>query len=328
MATFYPGSLIKIGAFAFSGVHEVRIKKSLHSWVNTAVIKIPATSRILKKDGKTVNEVETCKQFKEGDNVTVQLGYNGNLVEEFRGFVVRINPNKPCEIECEGYSYQLKRNNVNRYWKSTTVKEVLQEAVKGTDIKLMVMADMPLVDFFVRDSTGAATLEYVVKKAADGALTAFFITADTLYVGLKYTEYRATRKYVLDWNVLRDNQLKMREASTDLIEINYHHVTRKGEKKKGVATNGVGRIHKKKLNHIADADWLKKLAESKLVKNTYNGFEGKITTFLEPYAEPGDLADMRDPKYGERDGRYLIESVETVFNRSGGRRIIEIGPKV
>src|SRR4051812_34178084 len=113
---------ITIGKFRFSGVNELRIKTSLHSIIDTALINIPSVARIIT-NGKVVSEnVITGNQFAEGDRVTIKLGYSGNMQTEFRGFVKRCDLNMPLQVECEGYSWQLRRNTINGFYKRINVK--------------------------------------------------------------------------------------------------------------------------------------------------------------------------------------------------------------
>ena len=127
---FTLSSELIIGKFRFSGVNEVKIKRSIHSLVDTATIKLPAKARILSKDKKSSEDVVTAKQFNIGDKVTLRLGYDGKLNEEFKGFVTEVKQNTPLEITCEGYSYQLKNKTVNKSWTKAKLKEILSEIVK------------------------------------------------------------------------------------------------------------------------------------------------------------------------------------------------------
>ena len=88
---FVPGSEITIGQFRFSGAHEVRIKQSLHSIVNTATIQIPSVAKIIRDGKMNPKGIITGKQFNDGNEVTIRLGYNNDLKTEFKGFVKRRN---------------------------------------------------------------------------------------------------------------------------------------------------------------------------------------------------------------------------------------------
>ena len=79
---------------------------------------------------------------------------------------------------------------------------------------------------------------------------------------------------------------------------------------------------------VKDQAELAALAQAELKRHSYDGYSGKIQTFLVPFAAPGMLAELEDEVYAYRNGRYYIESVETTFGTPGARRSIEIGIKV
>lgn len=338
MATFILSSDITIGKFRFSGVHQVRIRKSLLSYVNTATIKLPSRSAVIKQvDGKLKGigqPTDTSKLFNEGDPVIINLGYNGQLKEEFRGFIVRRNLNYPMEIQCEGYSYQLRKQTVSKSWKSSNVKEVLSEAVKGTDVKLLVADNIDLVNIVCAKKTGTDLIDFV-KKASNGALNAWFIDATTLWVGLVYVPGGAGMKdtlsgqqvnYVLGRNVVKDNKLVERIPNTELT-INAK-MTKTKRHRGAAAPREVGKVKKWVAQAIGNQADLDKMVQSLEAKANYRGLEGRISAFLQPYAEPGWKAKITDPQFQERQGVYLIESIEIDYSLSGARRVIELGPQI
>lgn len=321
-------SKIKIGSFSFSGVHSLRVKRSLNTYVVEGEIKLPTRARLRsRKNPKQVKEVDTSKQFKEGDKVEIYTAYDGRYNKEFEGFVKRINTTVPMSIEVEGYIWQMRRNNVSKFWKSATVKEIMQEAIKDTDVVLEVADDMPVVNFLARDVTGAMVLENLIKKVSKGVLTAFFIEHNKLWIGLKYTNPLNDVRYQIGRNVIDDNQLVKRLASDTKVTVEFVHREKDGKRQRGKATNGVGKVKKVQVQAVQNPDWLKRLAGAKLEKETYDGLEGKLTTFLEPFAQPGDKAILLPDKF-DRQGNNIIEAVEVFVSPSGGRRIIELGISV
>lgn len=338
---FVLNSLIRIGNWQFRGVHDVRINKSLRTYQDTAVIKLPAVCRTLSKDGKTVRDVETATRFSQGDEVVVQLGYNGDLREEFRGFVKRVNFNVPVEVECEGYSYLLSRNKCKKDWnpKTTTLSKVAAAIARdaGINVVLGQDADGPLVNFIPNPGTAmtcSEVLDYLLDKGLSNKLRAFFVQPDTLWIGLKYTAFKADVKYVLGRNVLRDNQLKERERSKTNVEIVLKHKEPTGKRHRGKAKdynaklNQTGSKKVKNMAHVADDGYLKKLASAGLEDQNYTGYEGKINAFLQPYCEPGYKALLVDNRYSVKGGGYVVEGIEVRYGRSGARRSVEIGLKV
>lgn len=331
-------SNITIGNFQWSGVHEVRIKRSIHSYVDSAFIKIPSIAQ-LNKNGKALpGLVTTGEQFNDGDKVVILLGYDGLLQEEFRGFVKRRDLNMPLEVECEGYSWQLKRNKITKTWKSVSVKDLLAAAIVGTDIaKVICDVDITLINLALTDGTGADILEYIMKET-DHTLGIYFIEPDVLWCGLVYNPTAAGEdafglhqvKYRLGYNVVKDNGLKERVLEDNPITTIYMKRTAKGQRLYGTSVGVLGQIrkYKKFLNRIANALALKELAQENQYKKNYIGYEGNISAFLVPYALPGYTAYVEDARYAEKNGIYIIEGTEVTFGVNGARRNVHIGPKI
>lgn len=324
--TVVPNSDITIGRYRFKGVYEVTVKKSVHNYCDTAVIKVPATSFFKVAGRRQTQSQQTAKQFKKGDKVIINLGYNGNLKREFIGFVDRVNFTTPVEIECEGYSYQLRnRKNIAKSWKATTLKEVLQEVVKDTDVKLhSKIPDIPLKNIFINNASGTQVIDYL-KGLLKGALTACFVD-DVFYMGLTYMDLaEKTVKFQLGKNTIKDEELKYHQAED--VKVNIELQFRKEGGQQVTTSTGTkgGVVRRDTLTAVTDEKHLKEIAQAKLLQESWNGYEGKLTAFLVPFVQPGYRAELTDPRYDERKGNYFVESTEVQYGLGGARRLSEIG---
>lgn len=337
---FVLGSDITIGNFSFSGVNEISISRSLHSITETATIKIPSIARIVTNGSVSPEVVITGKQFSEGDPVTIKLGYNNDLQTEFTGFVKRCSLSMPLEVECEGYSWLLRRNTIDKFYPSVTIKDLLTDAVSGVDgkynISVQCNADITLSN--VKVSGCGLDIINSLSKYTDGCLSCFFIQPGVLWCGQLYTPSAngtdilntGIVNYRLGYNVPKTNDLKERTTENDPVQVEYSKKLSNGDKLSGTsdAFKIFVRTHKKILNHIADAIVLKQLANETAYRQNYSGYEGSINTFLQPYATPGYTAYITDDRYPERNGTYIIEDMEVHFGRAGARRIIGIGSQI
>lgn len=349
---FTLNSRIKIGAYAFpGGVYELNIKKSVNCIVDTAKLQIPGLGRIVSVKGVVntalaiiglgsqqvaqnlpVSSIQTAKLFKEGDPVSIDLGYNGDLRNEFRGFLRRVNLTTPITIELEGYAWQLRNQNILASWKKTTLKEVLERVVQGTDIKLS--ADIPqvaLTNFYIINDDGLKVLEYLKRKML---LTVYF-DDDVLYAGIE--EGRTTNGtasgaglaevvYKIGYNCPTNQpNLKQRLGKDNLVMVRLKTKGKNGRHTLYEAGDKNGAVVEINIPFSNDENYLKGLADAQLKRLKYDGYEGKITGFLQPYCKPGWKAKILDPKYeGARAGTYFIPTVETTFGVKGARRIPEI----
>lgn len=314
---------IKIGSFKAFSPNAVNWTRSIDSYTDHALIKVPAIAR-MKRDGDTYDYVQSGLQFKEGMKVEVLCGYDGKNVTRFKGFLKRVNFSIPLEIECEGYSYQLrKKEGYTASYGSTSVKAILEDLVAGTDIVLSdAIPDVPLKNIYFKNVKGTDVLEYLKDKC----LLTIYFNFNVLYAGLKMTEVKTTVKHRLNWNTVKDNELKF-DSGRELATVNIQVEKRDKSGHKVKAKDGVkdGSVKVLKVRHINDVALLKKIAEEERQRLLHKGYEGSITGFLFPYAEPGMASQIDDLRYPERTGKYFIEKVDGSFSSSGGRQKIGIG---
>jgi hypothetical protein len=324
---FVLNSDIAIGKFVGVKPNNVKVKKSIFEYVDKAVIKLPITARI-KRAGEVITAtVETAKQINEGDKVVIKLGYNGVLKTEFEGFVSRINFTSPLEVECEGYSYLLRKKQLTGTLVNVELLTVLKKITEGTDIILdeKNIPKFKIDKLILTGKNGTTILEEL--KGTSKQLMRFFFTGNKLWGGLTYLSIKAIVKYQLGWNVIKDGNLKQRLAKNDNYQI--HWIGEKKDGSKVTAKAGKKGIIKTHSSHIiTDQDSLQQLSDAGLKKLSYDGYEGKITAFGIPYCETGDKANLIDNKYPERGGNYIIESTEVSYGMDGYRRIVGIGAKL
>lgn len=330
------GSNITIGNFQFTGVNQVTVNRSIHSVRDKAVIEVPSKALVCEKNKPGTLKI-TADQFNEGDPVTILLGYDGDLRQEFVGFVTTKGMSMPLKITCEGYCRQLRlNNNITGHYKSTSAKELLQLAVQGTDIAIDVQDDVPLNDIKLVSANGEQICDYI-KQASEETLTIYFKDPKTLWCGLVYTPYAqgtdilnmGTVSYQLGYNCIRDNGLQVRDVLENPVQVLFGSRLATG---KTTFTSSqlvaAKRQLKRLLEHVGSEDYLKRFAQEKEYHLNYTGYQGKLEGFLQPYALPGYSANITDSRYPQLDGTYLIESTEVTFGTNGARRLCEIGPRL
>jgi len=245
----------------------------------------------------------------------------------FLGFISRINYTIPLELECEGYAYQLRKKlGIKKSFRSgTKLKDILVFLVSGTDIKLSdqipdVTVDSPII---FPNSNGTQCLDLLKEK---GGQTAYF-NYDTLYVGLRETELKGNVKFRMGWNVIKDNDLKFstnKEFADVRMVIKSQNTD--GTFREAIYDSKFTNTKIKRLKLRWPQWYLDKMAADEKKKLVNIGYEGMITTFLIPYAEPGMAAVIDDKRYPERKGTYFIDAVDGEFSASGGgRQKIKIG---
>lgn len=148
--------------------HSVTWKRSIDQYSDSSLIQIPSIAML--KSGTNYQQVETGKQFKEGMMVNVFCGYDDNKWARFKGFISRVNYKIPVELECEGFSYLLrKKMDLSMSFKSgVSLKEVLNKIIEGTSIRL---SDR-IIDFKInspvvmKSVTGTQALDWLKDRLA------------------------------------------------------------------------------------------------------------------------------------------------------------------
>ncbi len=320
---FRLSSKLKIGKYSFKGgFNELKINRSVQQIMDTATITLPSLSRVMKDDSNLPqSSAETARLFREGDKVRIELGYNDVLHREFEGFIRRVNFGSPVTLDLEGYGWQLRNKSMNKSWRSTTLRQVLEELVSGTDIVLSPnIPDVKLEKLYITNSNGLQVLEYLKDKLH---LTVYF-NFNELYAGIQQGQMAGTTKYKLGWNVIKDDQLKYRLAEDTRVLVKVQRKQKKGEQVLYEVGDKDGSVSKITLPNVTAED-AKRIGDEALKKAKYTGYEGKITSFLQPYCAPGYRSEIIDPKYDERGGAYFSIGTEVTAGMSGGRRIVEIG---
>lgn len=324
---------ITVGNYRFRQVNHVRIEKSWREVGDKCTLRLPKHVHI---KGLTTSTLENY--VKVGDPVKVILWYIGQPQHtEFEGYVKRVLPNTPFELECEDHSYYLRKTPVKKSWKKSdkvTLKQVIGYVISSVNAKfpaaLTFSNNLPDVTFseglVIEAGNTAAT---VLQKIREEYGLTSYMKGRELYTGLAYGQTFGTVKLSLAWNIIF-HELMYRSEDDILLKAKAIGIKKDNTK---VVVDDVGDADGEQRTlyfyNVTDKSQLKKLAEEELKRLKYTGYEGDLTTFLYPYAEPLMVADLRDPQYGEtRSGRYIIDSVNTEFGVYGARREVELGIKL
>ncbi|GGH78133.1 hypothetical protein GCM10011379_45550 [Filimonas zeae] len=321
---------ITIGDFKPFKCTSVSWNRSIDNYADSAKITMPGVGRLKKGGDQYGLPVSSGMLFKKGMPVEIACGYNGNNSVRFKGFVKKINYSIPLEIECEGYSYQLQadKKTLKKNYEHTTVRKILEDVVAGTGVKLSAqIPHIPVIKAPMAGLSGVKVLEWLKENML---LTAYF-NFDELYVGLRYVDVKRSQEVVhrLGWNVIKDKELDFDESKSDT-KVNITLEVRKstGVKKKVEAPAEGGKKSFVVVGVDPESDFLKKLHKDIQTKEYHKGYSGKLTCFLDPVCDLNMVSVIRDARYIERAGKYVIESVEGSFSSSGGRQKVGVGVKL
>ena len=118
---------IKIGSTTFTEINSCEITQSVIELSDQAIVVLPRNYK--NKIGKSVLDV-----LKVGQKVSINLGYNEQLNEEFKGYIREIESDIPIKIHVDDEMYQFKKNNLVKSWKKVSLKEVVETTSNGMKV--------------------------------------------------------------------------------------------------------------------------------------------------------------------------------------------------
>ena len=308
---------ITIGNYVFDHVVKVVIRSSYNELTDTAEIVLPRRYNI---NGKINDTVKLSSVFAVGDPVQIKLGYDDNNNTEFIGYISEILPQEPFTIKCEDGMYLLKRSKpASRSWTETTLAEVLRYLAPDAVIDV---PGITLKPFYINKANTAKVLETLKEQYG---LVAYFRDG-VLYVGLPFqdrTVMNDTVIYHLQKNVIQAN-LVYRTLDSVKLKVNAIGIMPDNSKIEISVGDQDGELRTLHFYNLSRSE-LQQQANAKLDELKYEGFQGSFTAFGIPLVKHGQVVDITDDEYSEKNGRHFVEEVVTEFGEGGFRRMVKPG---
>ena len=302
---------------------ECIIEKSVKNLADIATIILPEYSY------NSPIEYQIKKSISRGDEVLIKLGYDGNLMNEFSGYVRQITTNDgSLKIECEDGLFLFRVGVPDKEFKPATVKQIAQYLIDNIDKSFTLVCDydLPYDKFTIHKATG---FDVLAKIQEENRADIFFdMNKKELHIHMQYTWKGGEADYSFQQNIEADSaSLEYKSAEDRKVEVTVESVgldgktisTTVGQPGGIKETIKVGRRSAAAIKIIAETEYKNKMAP---------GYEGSFDTWLIPYVEPGYTIGIYDEDYEYKNGRYYCESVTTTFSESGGVRTITPGIKL
>lgn len=319
--------------YILDGVNTIEIKRSVHQSIQTAKVLIPQT--VVFRNAEMNQRIKLADQIKEGDKIVLEFGYDDNNSQEFEGYIKRINDDTPLELQCEDELYLLRYCQYKESFKDISLKKLLEFVLNGLqqkfDLKLSLYEKMPEMSFKkfqIKDANGIEILQELKDKYGLSVYLTTINGVKTLYAGLAYTLEQGEVKYSLGRNTIGKGELKYIGTEDKKYKVKIVNFNRDGTKLEFETGDANGESTTLYFYGDNDKEHLKTMAKAELEKFSTKGYKGNFETFLFPYCQPGTIANISDPQFEGREGRYYVGTVTTTFGVSGGRRKPEIDIKV
>lgn len=303
----------KEGDWKLAILAECEIEKSVKNLSDTATIILPEAhmNKVLKVQDS----------IQRGDQVTIKLGYDADLVTEFEGYVKEIITNdSSLKIKCEDALFLFRKGVPNKQFKKVTVLQLAQYLVKNVDPSYKIICDYNIV-YDKYTIFKAEAIDVLAKIQEETGADIFFDTKNKeLHIHPAYTRKGGEADYSMQHNI-ETSSMEYKSADDRKVEITVESVGLDGKTIKTTVghtggekiTKKVGRMSKNAIKIIADTEYKNRMAP---------GYEGSFDAWLIPYVEPSYTVGYYDADYPSRDGRYYVESVTVKFSENGGVRSI------
>lgn len=309
---------ICIGGKKLLHLESLEIKKSVDELQDTARLVVPGMM-----SGVSLNRENTIRR---GAEITIEIGYNGELVKEFEGYVSRVSTQGALEIDCEDGMFAFRKDVPNKAFEKPSTTDILNHITSSIGgVKLDASKELQGITFetfLIEYSDGFS----VLKKLKEEARIDIYMRGETLCARLPFSEKKGDATYSFQKNI-ETATVKYLAAQDRKMLVSVTGSDAQGKKVVGVFGEKGGDIINIARPSVSDNNSLQKIAQNIWEKSLVAGYEGEIQTWLIPYATYGTIAKIVDKDYPSRRGSYFVKEVVTTFTNEGGRRTLTLGKK-
>jgi len=300
-------------------IDSVEIDSTVDNLTDTAVITLPEA---------VMNRVfDIQKTIDRGTQLRIELGYDGNLTNEFEGFVREVTTdNKQLKILCEDALHLFRISVPDREFINTTVTEIAQWLIDQVGVTYKLKADYN-VGYEKFTVSQATAFDVLMKLQSETKGNIYFDTASkTLHIHPAYVDKTGEVAYSMQDNI-ESSSLQWKRAEDRKVEVTIESTDSSGKVTSFTkGSTGGEKITLKRESLTPES--LELIADSEIRKRSFDGFEGSFDAWLIPMVKPGFSVGLRDKDYPHKDGTYYCVSVKTTFSASGGKRTVQLGIKL
>lgn len=293
----------------------VRIESSWQRLTDRATIVLPRNAKDFDK--QKVRDI-----FLTERPVEIYLGYNGDNIREFKGYVTKVSADIPVKIHCEDEMYRLKNIPVHFSTPSINLQDLIKKILPGykADVESWTMPPQRYVH-----TTAAKVLAFLKKEYN---LYSYF-KDDTLVVGKIYSDDSDIDpvELTLEKNV-RENRLEYRRKDDVKIKIKAVSTLRNGKKLEAVYGDNDGAEKQLAFYGIEVKAELEKQAKRAYDMYKKDGFDGSLSLFGRPFVRHGMKVRLKSYLYPDRDGTYYVDETMVTFDEGGYKREIKLGNRL
>lgn len=306
--------------FYFDAVNKVTVTRSFDKQTQTASVTLPRNFNYNKRN---IYEGENAL-MRRGDRIIITAAYQPNETVIFTGYISKINNNVPIELLCEDEMFLIKQAIApNLSYKSVNLRTFVANMLSNTSTPFKAInAELGKIRM-----QGASIGKVLQVLRDDYGLYSFFKDG-ILRVGLPFYKDEA-QTAIFQFELMCKDGTTLTYLKKDDVKVQIKGVLiANNERTEYTYGDPTGDLRTEFQLGGTKAD-LDLKCNSFLEQANYTGYYGAFKTFLEPLVVPGDYAILKSWKYPERDGKYLIKSVQTELSTSeGGKQVIELERRI
>ena len=274
------------------------------------------------------------RQLFQGQTISIQVGYNSVLETLFIGYISKIKPETPVELECEDIMYFVKRKSLNKVYNPARLTEVLGDLFDGvrrfndqdtSESLLDTVAEFNLGELKLKNAGGGEVIQTLAKEYK----VFTWARADKVYSPLAYVpELQRTFGVWLsgDRCNVKGHSLEYRRAKDMKVQIEAFSIRPDNTRITVLVGDPDGAKRQIPFYDIGQAA-LEEAANRELERLRFDGYEGTVTLFGGALVQHGDLLEINDPYHPDRAGKFVIDQVTTTVGSGGISQVCKIGRK-
>lgn len=262
--------------------------------------------------------------FRKGDEISISLGYDGNLIEEFKGYVSEVSAGIPIVIKFEDEMSKVRKLPVNFSSSNITLDKLLKTIIPGYEIDAVERVELGAVRL------SKTQVGPVLEKLESEWGLHTYMRGKTVVCGKYYSDDSSIKpfNFHLEKNIV-SNSLEYKNKEDVSLKIKVVSTLRNGTK---IEVDNIGDPdgNERQLTfyNIESKQDLKNKGLAEYEKYKVDRFEGSFTAFGIPSVRHGLKVNLKSSLYGDRSGMYYIEKVAKKFGDGGYRQEITLGDKV
>jgi hypothetical protein len=328
---------------------SLEFNKLVECSVNSSFDTITTTAKVVLQNAFDKENRYVKDEITKGQDITFELGYSPTITSRFIGYISKLNLDSPFTVMAEDEAWILKQKTITKYSKKDlTVKTLIADLLAELGITLTTnIIDAEIGTWAVQNMTIIAVLNELKSKFG---FRSFFRNGELFigYPNLLSTEFPTKYgngsfvfyfdgdkadiiSHSLEWKDINDISQVIKGT---LIQKDNTQKTKYAYYLNGVATltetQPAGNMITRFQYDISQKDMDSYLLEE-LPLIVYTGYHGSFTTFGDSIAENqgglvqhGDTIELKSKKSPEKDGKYVVKSVNLYFGINGYRQTIEL----